>query len=375
MGQNQKKKGLVLIVDDAKENLHILNTILKNNHYQTELAENGIQALEIVKDVPPDLILLDIMMPELDGFETCRRLKKSPETKDIPIIFLTAKTEIKDLVKGFHLGAVDYVTKPYNSTELLARVATHLELKFSRETIAKQNDERKELLHVLCHDLSNPFNSIKGYAHLVKKGRVTLDELLNSIDISIRNGLEIIDQIREMRVLEEKETHLRMDNYNLKTLIQESRDMLHSSIANKNLIVEVSIDDNWEVLVEKTSFINSVFNNILTNAIKFSFPASKIVINAGKKDDEIIVSVQDFGIGMSDTLLKNIFDLSKATTRAGTNGETGTGFGMPLVKKFITAYGGDIEIRSKEKTGREKNHGTEIRLKLKRSASRDESRS
>jgi len=134
----------LLIVDDTQKNIQLLGAILKKEGYQLNVAMNGLQALSQVKKVLPDLILLDVMMPELDGFETCKQLKASPDTKDIPVIFLTAKVEVEDIVRGFELGAIDYLTKPFNTTELLARVETHLELKKSREKLVEQADELRD---------------------------------------------------------------------------------------------------------------------------------------------------------------------------------------------------------------------------------------
>jgi PleD family two-component response regulator len=146
-GENTKKEKqpLVLIVDDVAKNLQLLGNILKKENYRIAAANNGKQAVAIASDINPDLILLDVMMPEMDGFEACGKLKNIPETKDIPIIFLTAKVETEDMIKGFKAGAVDYVTKPFNSYELLARVKTHLELKISRDLLEKKN----KLLEIL----------------------------------------------------------------------------------------------------------------------------------------------------------------------------------------------------------------------------------
>ncbi|MCP4110923.1 MAG: response regulator [Desulfobacteraceae bacterium] len=146
---NKDKKPLILIVDDVPKNIQVLGSILSNEKYQIAAAVNGRHAVEMVNDIKPDLILLDIMMPELDGFEVCKILKASEKTKHIPIIFLTAKTATEDIVKGFQIGAVDYVTKPFNSTELLARTHTHLELKRARdiqdELIAKLKKKTEEI--------------------------------------------------------------------------------------------------------------------------------------------------------------------------------------------------------------------------------------
>jgi DNA-binding response OmpR family regulator len=136
---------MVLIVDDTPKNIQVIGSILMQKNYRISVAKNGREALKVVKDAKPDIILLDIMMPELDGFETCRQLKNSQETRDIPIIFLTAKIEAEDIVKAFELGAVDYVIKPFNSKELLVRINTHLELKYAHEKIKKSEQELRKV--------------------------------------------------------------------------------------------------------------------------------------------------------------------------------------------------------------------------------------
>jgi len=142
-------KALILIVDDLPQNLQVLGSILRKNKYQIAVATNGQQAIDILKNISPDLILLDVMMPGIDGHEVCRRLKKQDSTKDISIIFLTAKSETDDIVKGFELGAVDYITKPFNATELLARVRTHIELKKNRDVILNLIDKLEEKNRIL----------------------------------------------------------------------------------------------------------------------------------------------------------------------------------------------------------------------------------
>ncbi|MCJ7472518.1 MAG: diguanylate cyclase [Actinobacteria bacterium] len=141
----KEKTPLILIVDDVVKNLQVLGTILSKQNYKIAAANNGEQAIKIANNTLPDLILLDIMMPGISGFEVCSRLKKDPRTKDISIIFLTAKIEPEDIVKGFEAGGVDYVIKPFNSIELLARVKTHLELKISRDLLKTKNEQLREL--------------------------------------------------------------------------------------------------------------------------------------------------------------------------------------------------------------------------------------
>lgn len=140
-----EKKGFILAVDDVPHNLQVLGNILGNENYKIAAASNGKQALEILNKIRPDLILLDVMMPELDGFETCRKLREAPHTRDIPIIFLTARSDVVDIIMGFELGAVDYITKPFYGPELLARVKLHLELKWAREALIQKNSDLNEL--------------------------------------------------------------------------------------------------------------------------------------------------------------------------------------------------------------------------------------
>src|SRR5437773_7952410 len=164
----------VLIVDDITKNLQVVGTILRQAGYAVTPATSGAEALEGVREQLPDLILLDLMMPEMDGLEVCRRLKADSTTRQIPVIFLTASNEMEHLVKGFEVGAVDYVTKPFNAPELLARVRTHLELKQARDLIVRNglelrrlNEEKNEFMGIAAHDLRSPLNAVKGYSEMV----------------------------------------------------------------------------------------------------------------------------------------------------------------------------------------------------------------
>src|SRR5437867_917096 len=157
----------ILVVDDITKNLQVVGTMLRNAGYEVMPTTSGGQALERVRVQPPDLILLDLMMPEMDGIEVCRRLKMDALTRQIPVIFLTASNEMEHLVNGFQAGAVDYVTKPFNPPELLARVRTHIELKLARERLREMNDEKDEFMGIAAHDLRNPLNAIKGYSEMV----------------------------------------------------------------------------------------------------------------------------------------------------------------------------------------------------------------
>lgn len=357
---------LVLAVDDEAQNLHLLEQLLKNK-YRLAFAKDGRQGLEVMKKIKPDLLLLDIMMPGMDGYEVVRLIKEDETIRDIPVIYLSALSELEDKVKGLLAGGVDYITKPFQKDEVLARIKIHLDLKFSKDALRKMSRERQELIHILCHDLTHPFHLISSSMELIEDGSATLEDFRSYINIALENGMEIIELVRNMHALESKKLDLEM--INLKEAITQSCLLLKENLARKGVQIEVNVDDDCIVLAEKTSFVNSVLNNIFSNAIKFSNRGSKIVVNAERKGNYTSIAVTDFGIGMSKKLLGDLFKLDKKTSRPGTEKESGTGFGMPLIKKFISAYGGTIEIESKEAGENSNDHGTTVRLSLLREES------
>lgn len=361
----EDKKTKILIVDDTPTNIEVLSTMLHYNNYDVLAALDGYQAIDSAKEFQPDLILLDVMMPNMNGFETCEKLKQIPETQKTPVIFLTAKNEPDDVVKGFQLGAVDYVTKPFNSTELLIRVKNHIELTQSRKKIEEISNEREGLLHVLCHDLANPAGAILSMIKLVESDSISMDKAKWLIKASSENILEIIKLVRKISALVEHKYDLKLEVINLKEALDTSVAMLKSVSDTKGIQINYQIDEPFLVFGEKVSFVNSVMNNLLTNAIKFSYPNGKLDIYASKEtNNKVKITIQDYGIGMPKELLEKVFDPTQKTSRTGTNKEKGTGFGMPLVRKFIESYGGEILIESISEEDDKDNSGTKIILYL-----------
>ena len=356
-----KKNHQILIVDDNPRNIQVLGTVLSGKGYNIIIANDGVQTLKSVEKIIPDLILLDINMPNMDGFETCKKLKESEIYSEIPVIFLTARTETEDIIRGFQYGAVDYITKPFNTAELLARVRTHLELRDKSEELKDRNLKVQELLRVLLHDLSNPLSGIKGVIEFGQTNPEIYSSANELMKRAVNNCFSIIDSVRKMRAVDEGKMEIQLQYFALKECIEESLLLFEKRLQEKKLEVTVDIPDELRVLADKAIFLNSVFSNILTNAVKFSFPNSKIEISAVQTEGKVVLKVKDCGIGMPDWLLQDIFSPVKPTTRRGTSGEEGTGFGMPLVKKFIEYFQGNIEIVSSETEPR----GTEVKIYLK----------
>lgn len=357
----------LLIVDDNQKNLQLLGVMLMQEGYQIHAAQDGSQALDMARSIRPELILLDIMMPGIDGFETCRRLKEEPLTRGIPVIFLTAKTDSDSVLEGFSRGGVDYVTKPFNRAELLARVSTQLDLKRAHDTIAAISDERRELLHVLCHDLTNSVGSIGAYCeHALKSDVSRVRDYLGWIASAAANAQALINLVREMRQVEEYE--LELQPIALELQVMQAVRMLQNRLDAKQIGFDIKIPSGVKVMAEPVSLINSVLNNLITNAIKFSYPGGRVVLSATVEGEWVAVTLADQGIGMPQALLDKLEQLGEVTRRTGTAGERGTGFGMQLVKKFVGAYGGRMEIHSWAEGESDEEHpsGTRVTLYLKR---------
>lgn len=353
------KQSTILAVDDVPANLTILTEILKNR-YKLKIATNGRKALEIIDQSTPDLILLDIIMPGMDGFEVCRQIRTSEKCDEVPIIFLTARDEPEDVVSGFQLGAADYITKPFNAEELLVRVKAHLELKHNRDTIKQQAAAQRELIHVLCHDLANPVGSIMNVLEVLRMQPENFLEFQDLLDMAADNSIAIIKLVRQMSAVEEKP--LQLEELNLADAVQDSLMMLKGRFTQKAIQVLPDVGPVVTVQAEPTSLVNSVINNLLTNAVKFSENGAIIKIHATSEPDVVTLSVTDQGIGMPPELLSHVFDIHKTANRPGTLGETGTGFGMPLIRKFMNAYKGDIRITSRAIEEFPDEHGTTVTL-------------
>jgi len=358
MNTEEKRQMTILVVDDTEANIDMLLAILKE--YDAIPATSGEDALSLLVKEKVDLVLLDIIMPEMNGFEVCRQIKNNPNTLEIPVIFITAIDDEESIEEAYRTGGVDYITKPFRPRELMARVKTHLHLQYTKKLLKKQVESQRELLHVLCHDLSNPLGAIESYAEYYQEfpqDRGIVDDILSAS----RDGMNIINLTRGLMATEEKEMNIYP--VNLKHSLDQSLAILKAKLDNKKIDLKLDIPDNVMVIAEEVSLINTVFNNLITNAIKFSEPGSYIKIYLKKQEPQAIsIMIQDSGIGIPKDLLGNLFDVSKTTNRAGTNGEKGTGFGMPLVKKFMEKYGGDIHVYSKAIEEFPDDHGTKICL-------------
>lgn len=360
----QTSQGIILVVDDTPENLGVLFNYLDRRGFTVLLVQNGENALKQAVQTQPDLILLDVMMPELNGFDVCQRLKARETTRDIPVIFMTALSETVNKVKGFEVGGVDYITKPIYCEEVEARIKTHLMLRKLQQDLQQKNmalAEKNEQLQaanaskdrffsIIAHDLRAPFIGLLGLTQaiaqefesypkehlkslLVKLSKTaeTFYTLLENLLTWSRSQLSVIDF--QPRILNIRESILR----NLR--------IFESAAQEKGIRLIMSIEEPIPVYADE-KMIDTVLRNLFSNALKFTYPGGTVTIAAAQDGQTAIVTFTDTGIGIGSAHLPKLFRIDTHYKREGTANEQGTGLGLILCKDFIEKNGGTIGVES-----------------------------
>jgi two-component system sensor histidine kinase/response regulator len=358
------RRPCILIVDDTPTNIDVLVNLLQND-YDLKVANRGARALRICEqDRGIDLVLLDVMMPEMDGFEVCRILRAAPATRDLPVIFLTAKTETDDVVRGFSVGSNDYVSKPFRPAELLARVQAHLTIQAQRREIDARNTELKELLHIVSHDVANQFGAVSMFLELARKAAdPQLAAIVPLVDAAVRNGVGLTRLVRTLRSSEDKQIPL--SPVPLGPAVAEAALLAGDAARAKSITLAVDATDT-PVMAERHALVVSVLGNLLSNALKFSDPGTTVSLSTEVQPDRVCLVVRDQGAGMPPDAVATLFDVTRSISRVGTAGERGTGFGMPLMQRFVTRFGGTVDVASRPVDTHPTDHGTEFRIWLRR---------
>ncbi|BDD04899.1 hybrid sensor histidine kinase/response regulator [Aureibacter tunicatorum] len=341
----------ILIIDDISQNVQIAANILKDDNYNITYALSGRMALEKMKRISIDLILLDIMMPDMNGFELCSILKANPETSEIPIIFLTAKADIDNISKGFSLGAVDYITKPFNGNELRARVKTHLNLKQAKESLEQANFFKNQLLSIIGHDLRGLVgntNTLFQMAELTfEKSPEKAKKFLSLGKESAANILVTLENLLEWGRIDNLDSNFDLRKNNILESINCCVVLLKNIAKNKNINIIVKQNCESDFALFDKRMIDTVIRNLIANAIKFSKEDSEIHLTVKDQESYLEVTVKDYGIGMTESKLSQINDFGKAaTSEDGTSGEVGFGLGMQIVNKFLEQHDTKLKVTS-----------------------------
>lgn len=352
----------ILIVDDVVSNVLLLKILLTNEKFQVCTANNGTTCVEMARKERPDLILLDVMMPDISGYDTAVILKKDDETKDIPIIFLTALNTPADLVHGFQVGASDFLTKPFNKEELIMRVMQQISLVAAKRIIERQNAElratlqnRDKMYSVIAHDLRSPMASIRMVLNLVVASTTPeqvgpeLFELLDNANKESEEVHDLLDNLLKWTKSQTGRMNVVAQAFDLNDTIPGVVDIFEMIAKAKKIRLDLQTPDEPLVVYADNDMLKTVVRNFMSNAIKFSPEGSTIEILMAREGDFAKVSVRDHGVGISADRVDSVFH--KGETTYGTAGEEGSGLGLQLCQDFARKNGGDCTVESVEGQG------------------------
>lgn len=347
----------VLIVDDNSNNVKIIAITLRELNYKLVIATSGQSAIEMVEKTHPDLVLLDVMMPGMDGYETCEIIKSKKENENLPIIFLTALNDKDNIVRGFEVGGVDYITKPFNKEELISRVKTHLELKFTQDELQKTTDYlyslnslKDKMFSVIGHDLRSPLGSVKMTLEYLSETvtETTGEELKVTVDLLLKTTDEVFSLLENLLGWAKSQSGniaLNKEPIDLVDLVYKIYLLNKGNMKFKNITFNMEIDPGTVIFADLNT-ITSVFRNLLSNAIKFTPEGGIITIKSTKIENLVEIEFRDSGVGIPEENIPKLFDSSKHLTTYGTNQEPGSGLGLNLCHDFTLKNNGSIRVTS-----------------------------
>ncbi len=356
----------ILIVDDVMSNVLLLKVLLTNEKFNTVTANNGQQALEQVKKENPDLILLDVMMPDMSGFEVAQRLKADDATNEIPIIFLTALNSTADIVKGFKVGGNDFISKPFNKDELIIRVSHQISLVAAKRIILRQTEElrrtivgRDKLYSVIAHDLRSPMGSIKMVLNMLILNLPSevigkdMYEMLNMANQTTEEVFSLLDNLLKWTKSQIGKLNVVYQHFDIVGAVESVLEIFSMVAGVKQINIKMSNPENLETLEVHADIdmVKTVMRNLVSNAIKFSNPDSEVIVEVRKEDNMAIISVKDTGCGISKEDQGKLLHTDTHFSTFGTNNEEGSGLGLLLCQDFIVKNGGKLWFESAKGVG------------------------
>ncbi len=343
----------VMVIDDQIANVQVVGQLLTQANYEVVPVLNGKEALVLAAHTPPDLILLDMRMPGLDGFQVLEGLQLLPQTCEVPVVFLTADHERDSLTRAFSAGAVDYITKPFIAEELLARVRTHLDLKQARDRLARVADERQKVAEIVSHDLRNHFANILFSADMLRDQALN-DEIRQRLAQSIRTSADagvlflqaFLDQQQE-RIHDVPPPPIAA-----RALLEEVVELLSHQSHSKGMrvIIDIGAANGMRLLAERAGTLH-VLQNLLSNALKYAPPGSDVHLSAARQGKYARLTVHDRGPGISSNDRARLFQRYVRLSAQPTGGETSTGLGLALAKQRARTMDGDIWYDDREGGG------------------------
>ncbi|MBS4061252.1 MAG: hybrid sensor histidine kinase/response regulator [Bacteroidetes bacterium] len=383
--ESKNAQSVILAVDDNPRNLQLISSLLSSNNYKVVVANSGENALKYMALKEPDLLLLDVMMPGLSGYEVCEQIKLNPRWKELPIIFLTAKSDLNDIVTGFKLGAVDYITKPFKGEEVLARVQTHIDLKNARNQLIsknaelelltdalkesnktiqddalrleKLNAEKDKFFSIIAHDLRGPFSGCLAATDILTNNIQSLSKeeivgFASALSETAAQLNKLLENLLSWAQVQMGSFSLNQENILINDILEETIHAIKKSASIKEIELNFFTENAFHVFTDR-NMVESILRNLLSNAVKFTPLKGKIDVNIFRNADEnfTIVEIKDNGMGMNPELLSKLFKINENVSRPGTAGETSTGLGLMLSSDLAQRMGGKIEVESEEFKG------------------------
>ncbi len=353
----------ILVVDDTNQVLQVLASTLLGEGYRVSLAKDGAMALEVLRKKHFDLVLLDVMMPQINGFEVCRQIQADESLREIPVIFMTAKSGTSDRVEGFNAGAVDYITKPFQLEELLARVRIHLELKWSRDRISSQNRELRELnqqkdllFSIVSHDLKNPLSSIMAFSELLASrlaelGLARESEHSAAILDSARQAQRLLGDLRVWTSLDSGRTRALPHELDLAELLKQIGKTWAMRFAAKDIALHVETPAQPIAVSADSQMLADSLGRLLDNALKFSTPGNPVRLSVREEKGWLVLAIYDQGAGISPQRMKSLVESHSESPEQEKPGERGTGLGLRIAQAQVKANGGFLRLSSVEGRG------------------------
>ncbi|HEY1717876.1 MAG TPA: hybrid sensor histidine kinase/response regulator [Verrucomicrobiae bacterium] len=347
---NELEPARILVVDDQPANIQIVGAVLGNLGHEIVPAPDGMTALKRIALRMPDLILLDLLMPGMDGCEVCRRLKKNPDWKDIPVIFLSASDDKDLIVRALDSGGVDYITKPFNHAELISRVRTQLALKSARDQLKQLAEDKDELLGILAHDLKNYLGGINMSAELMS-GQIKRfnDERLTQLSENMLRSSALAMAFVKEFLANSATDHgftLKPSAVNLADAAASTVRQHQEAARRKKIKIESGFPDEPAIVFADASALDQILDNLISNALKFSPPDKNIFVSVHRNGSRAECAVRDEGPGFTAEDKARMFRRYARLSARPTGGEPSTGLGLSIVRKLVQAMGGELACES-----------------------------
>ena len=341
----------LLVVDDNPVNLQLLHQFLDSAGYRILVAQDGESAIEQAVEALPDIVLMDVLLPGMSGFDACRKLHEREATASTPVIFLTALSRTSDKVEGFRAGGVDFLTKPLQFEEVLARIEVHLEIaRLRRDLVAtnaqlEERDRRRErLLSIIAHDLKSPMATfVNATRDLARRPRDDRDfaEMLSALSERAERMNQFLETLLEWGRRQVESGAMLANPFNLREVVVPVLRHVQDAAQAKR----ISIDDEvpGDIVVDQNqTALQTVLLNLVSNAIKFTPEDGRVGVSAQREDDRVLVRVRDTGVGMSEHELDQLLTSERRLRRRGTAGEQGTGLGLLLSRDLVSSMHGSL---------------------------------